>query len=84
MIKAANDTSYGLNAAIFASDSECIRRVPDALEVGTVTANYWGGLNANTPFGGVKESGYGRDQGEEALDHWTQTKTVKQMYLSKV
>jgi aldehyde dehydrogenase (NAD+) len=34
-------------------------------------------LHANTPFGGVKESGFGRDMGEEALDEWTSTKVIK-------
>ncbi len=36
----------------------------------------------NTPFGGVKESGFGRDMGEEALEGWTQVKTIKQLALS--
>ncbi|KAI1251505.1 hypothetical protein MGN70_006073 [Eutypa lata] len=81
VIAAANDSSYGLNASIFSSNTDRIRKVSDALEVGTVTVNCWGALNMNTPFGGVKESGYGRDMGEEALEGWTQTKTVTQLYL---
>lgn len=39
--------------------------------------NAWALLNANTPFGGMKESGFGRDMGEDALDQWTVLKTVK-------
>lgn len=39
--------------------------------------NCWGNLHANTPFGGMKQSGFGRDLGKEALDGWTSTKTVK-------
>ena len=39
--------------------------------------NAWALLNANTPFGGMKESGFGRDMGEDALDQWKVLKTVK-------
>jgi aldehyde dehydrogenase (NAD+) len=46
-----------------------------------VTVNSWGALNANTPFGGWKQSGFGRDMGEEALDSWLVTKTVKHNIL---
>ncbi|RYP11704.1 hypothetical protein DL767_011025 [Monosporascus sp. MG133] len=81
VIAAANDSAYGLNAAVFSSNPDRIRKVSDALEVGTVTVNYWGALNMNTPFGGVKESGFGREMGEEALDGWTHVKTVKQLSL---
>lgn len=42
-----------------------------------MTVNCWGMLHANTPFGGVKQSGFGRDMGQEALDEWLSTKTVK-------
>ena len=83
VIAAANNSNYGLNAAVFATDSERLQRVSAALEVGTVTTNYWGGLHANVPFGGVKESGFGRDFGEESLDSWTQTKTVKQLFMPR-
>lgn len=79
VIAAANDTNYGLNSAIFTSNSQRISRVSEALEAGTITVNAWGTLNSNTPFGGVKESGYGRDMGEEALSGWTNVKSVKQM-----
>lgn len=81
VIAAANNSSYGLSAAIFTGNADRIRKLSEALEVGTVTVNCWGALNMNTPFGGVKESGYGRDMGEEALEGWTQTKTVKQINL---
>jgi aldehyde dehydrogenase (NAD+) len=48
-----------------------------AIESGQVIVNAWGTLNVNTPFGGVKQSGFGRDLGEDALDGWTNIKTVK-------
>lgn len=53
------------------------------MEVGTVTVNFWGLLHETTAFGGVKESGFGRELGQEALEAWTQTKTVKQLFVSK-
>ena len=39
--------------------------------------NSWGTLNSNTPFGGIKQSGFGRDMGEEALEGWTAIKVIK-------
>ncbi|KAF1851636.1 putative aldehyde dehydrogenase [Cucurbitaria berberidis CBS 394.84] len=73
----ANDSEYGLSAAIFTNDVNRAHRVAAAIETGQVTVNSWGTLNANTPFGGVKQSGFGRDMGVEALDEWTTTKVVK-------
>ena len=52
-----------------------------AIEAGTVTVNCWGALDPNTPFGGVKQSGFGRDMGEEALEGWSAVKTVKFLLL---
>ncbi|KAH6651537.1 aldehyde dehydrogenase domain-containing protein [Truncatella angustata] len=77
VIEKANDSTYGLSAAVFTNDVNKAFRVSEAVESGMVTVNTWGLVNANTPFGGVKESGYGRDSGKEALDDWTVTKTVK-------
>lgn len=52
-----------------------------ALESGQVTVNAWAMLSPNAPFGGVKESGFGRDMGEEALEGWTSVKSVKYAIL---
>lgn len=76
-IAKANDTSYGLSAAVFTNDVNKAFRVTEGVESGQITVNTWGTVNANTPFGGVKESGFGRDNGKEALDEWTTVKTVK-------
>jgi aldehyde dehydrogenase (NAD+) len=76
-ITRANASVYGLSNAIFTNDVSRAHRVSQALEVGQVTVNTWGALNANTPFGGVKQSGFGRDMGEDALEAWTNIKTVK-------
>lgn len=77
MIAKANDTEYGLSAAIFTNDVNRAHRVAAAIETGQVTINIWGSINANTPFGGVKQSGIGRDLGIEALNEWTTTKVTK-------
>jgi aldehyde dehydrogenase (NAD+) len=77
VVRRANASVYGLAAAIFTRDVDRAQRVSAALESGQVNVNCWGTLNANTPFGGVKQSGFGRDMGEEALDSWLSTKVVK-------
>ncbi|OQE11351.1 hypothetical protein PENVUL_c002G03901 [Penicillium vulpinum] len=81
VIEKANSTEFGLSAAVFTNDVNRAPRVSAALESGLVTINCWGMLHANTPFGGVKQSGFGRDMGEEALDAWMSTKTVKYFTL---
>ncbi|KAK3322783.1 putative aldehyde dehydrogenase [Apodospora peruviana] len=81
VIEKANATEYGLAAAVFTNDVNRAQRVSEAIESGQVTVNCWGILHANTPFGGVKQSGFGRDMGEEALDGWLTTKTVKYFTL---
>ncbi|GFF22213.1 aldehyde dehydrogenase [Aspergillus udagawae] len=82
VIRKANDTLHGLSAAVFTNDVNRAYRVSRALESGQVTVNAWAMLSANAPFGGVKESGFGRDMGEEALEGWTSVKTVKYMILA--
>lgn len=77
VVRRANDTAFGLSAAVFTNDLNRAYRVAEAMEAGQVTVNNWGAVHANTPFGGVKESGFGRDMGKEALDEWTSVKTVK-------
>ncbi|CAK7202166.1 hypothetical protein SEUCBS139899_004886 [Sporothrix eucalyptigena] len=76
-IAKANSTEYGLSAAIFTNNVSRAGRVSSQIQAGQVTVNCWGLLHANTPFGGIKQSGFGRDMGEEALDSWLSTKTVK-------
>lgn len=77
VIDKANDSVYGLSSAVFTNDINRAFRLSEAIETGQVTVNTWGTVNANTPFGGVKESGFGRDLGRQALDDWTVTKTIK-------
>ncbi|KAH7010198.1 putative aldehyde dehydrogenase [Ilyonectria destructans] len=77
VIEKANSSEYGLSAAVFTRDLSRAQRVSETLESGQVTVNCWGLLHANAPFGGVKQSRFGRDMGEEAFDGWLTTKTVK-------
>ncbi|RYP09167.1 hypothetical protein DL764_001438 [Monosporascus ibericus] len=76
-IALANDSEYGLAASVSTSRVDRAMRISDAVEAGVVTINMWGTVNANTPFGGIKQSGFGRDCGEEAIDEWTETKCVQ-------
>ena len=72
----ANDSEFGLAAGIWTSDIARAHRVAARLEAGQVYVNdYLTGL-IEGPFGGVKNSGYGREKGMEALHHYTQTKFV--------
>ncbi|KAI0530123.1 putative aldehyde dehydrogenase [Xylaria digitata] len=83
VIGLANDSVYGLSSAIFSSDISRAQRISNGLDSGQVTTNSWGNVNSNTPFGGVKQSGFGRDLGEEALDGWTNVKSVKMTILAE-
>ncbi|PWY91303.1 aldehyde dehydrogenase [Aspergillus sclerotioniger CBS 115572] len=83
-IALANDSAHGLSAAVFTNDINCAHRVTAGIESGQVTVNAWSMLAANAPFGGVKESGFGRELGEEALEGWTTLKTVKYNILPKL
>ena len=75
-IEIANDSPYGLMAGIWTNDLETAHTVADALEYGMVSVNEYPVTQPQTPFGGFKESGLGREQGTEALREYTQTKNV--------
>ncbi|KAG5759056.1 hypothetical protein H9Q72_012813 [Fusarium xylarioides] len=77
VIDLANDNVYGLAASVFTNDISKAIRVSDKIECGLVCVNSWGSVNANTPFGGIKQSGFGRENGVDALHDWTQVKCVK-------
>ncbi|KAF4440935.1 putative aldehyde dehydrogenase [Fusarium austroafricanum] len=77
VIALANDNVYGLASSVFTNDISRAIRVSDGIEAGLVCVNSWGSISANTPFGGVKQSGFGRENGEDALHDWTQVKSVK-------
>ncbi|MFC5135919.1 MULTISPECIES: aldehyde dehydrogenase family protein [Haloferacaceae] len=75
-IEIANDSPYGLMAGVWTSDLETAHTVADRLDYGMVSVNEYPVTQPQTPFGGFKESGLGREQGTEALREYTQTKNV--------
>jgi acyl-CoA reductase-like NAD-dependent aldehyde dehydrogenase len=75
-IKIANDTEYGLSAGVWSTDNQRALEVADQLEAGTVWVNDWHMVNAAYPFGGYKQSGFGRELGPHALDEYTEEKFV--------
>ena len=76
VIARANDTMYGLAAGVFTRDLARGHRVVAALEAGTCWINTFNITPIEVPFGGVKASGIGRENGLAALDHYTQRKSV--------
>jgi acyl-CoA reductase-like NAD-dependent aldehyde dehydrogenase len=75
-IARANSTMYGLAAAVWTRDVKKAHRAARALEAGTVWINTYNMLDTASPFGGYKMSGFGRELGAQALDLYTQTKSV--------
>jgi succinate-semialdehyde dehydrogenase / glutarate-semialdehyde dehydrogenase len=75
-IAAANDTEYGLVAYVFTSDLKRALRVCEGLETGMIGLNQGMVSNAAAPFGGVKQSGIGREGGYEGIDEYLETKYV--------
>jgi aldehyde dehydrogenase (NAD+) len=75
-VRIANDVEYGLTAGVFARDVGRALSVARDLEAGSVYVNEWFGGGVETPFGGRKHSGIGREKGLEGLDSYLQTKNV--------
>ena len=71
-----NATVYGLAAAVWTRDISKAHRIARAIKAGTVWINTYNLYDPALPFGGFKESGFGRDQGRDALEKYTQTKSV--------
>lgn len=75
-IEMANGTAYGLSASIWTKDVAKAHRVAQALDVGTAWVNSWMIRDLAMPFGGVKQSGLGREGGDYSLSFFTDTKTI--------
>jgi acyl-CoA reductase-like NAD-dependent aldehyde dehydrogenase len=76
LVKQANDTVYGLGSAIWTQDITRAHRLAKAIKAGVVWINTYNMLSSASPFGGYKQSGYGREMGKHALEMYTQVKSV--------
>jgi acyl-CoA reductase-like NAD-dependent aldehyde dehydrogenase len=75
-VRLANDTIYGLSGSIWTRDGARALRVARAVETGVLSINSNTSVRVATPFGGFKQSGYGRELGPHALDAYTEVKTI--------
>ncbi|HEX8459065.1 MAG TPA: betaine-aldehyde dehydrogenase [Pyrinomonadaceae bacterium] len=76
LVRQANDTIYGLSAGIWTKDITRAHRFAKEVKAGTVWINTFNMMNAASPFGGYKQSGYGREMGRHALELYTHVKSV--------
>ena len=76
LIDLANDSPYGLAAGIWTNDLTQAHRIAAAIKAGTVWINCYNLTDPASPFGGYKESGWGREMGRGVLEQYTETKSV--------
>jgi phenylacetaldehyde dehydrogenase len=76
VVKAANDTPYGLGASIWTNNLTAAHRLIPRIKAGTVWVNCHNFVDPNMPFGGYKQSGFGREHGRVAVEMYTETKSV--------
>lgn len=75
-IELANDTLYGLGAGVWTRDAHQLYQVPRAIQAGRIWVNQYHSYPAGAPFGGYKQSGYGRENHKSMLAHYRQTKNI--------
>jgi acyl-CoA reductase-like NAD-dependent aldehyde dehydrogenase len=75
-VRLANDTVYGLSGSIWTRDGARALRVARAIDTGVLSINTNTSVRVSTPFGGFKQSGYGRELGPHALDAYTEVKSI--------
>jgi betaine-aldehyde dehydrogenase len=76
VIERANASEFGLAAGVFTSDVTRAHRVIARLQAGTCWINHYNVTPVELPFGGIKRSGWGRENGRAAIEHYTQLKSV--------
>jgi betaine-aldehyde dehydrogenase len=75
-VRFANDTPYGLSGSIWTRDGARALRVARAIDTGVLSVNSNSSVRVTTPFGGFKQSGFGRELGMHALDGYSELKSV--------
>lgn len=75
-IRQANDSPFGLTASVWSNNLSAVHRIIPRIKAGTVWVNTHNLLDANLPFGGYKQSGFGRDLGRAAVESYTELKSV--------
>ena len=75
-VRLANDTPYGLSGSIWTRDGARALRVARAIDTGVLSVNSNSSVRVTTPFGGFKQSGFGRELGMHALDGYSEVKSV--------
>lgn len=83
-LKLANDTSYGLGSGLWTNNLQRAHRFADDIEAGMVWVNCYKRVHPGSPFGGVGQSGYGRDLGIESLEEYTEPKSIWINYDAKI
>ena len=76
LIRRANDSLYGLAGGVFTQDISKAHKIANRLQAGTVWVNCYNVFDASMPFGGYKQSGWGREMGHEVLNNYLETKSV--------
>lgn len=76
VLRRANHTPFGLAAGLWTRDLGTAHQFAAKLQAGTIWINTWGDTDAASPFGGYKQSGHGREMGKEAIDLYTEVKSV--------
>ena len=79
-IAVANDTEYGLSAGVWTSDLVQAQQIARELRAGSVWVNDWHMMRTDAPFGGYKQSGYGRELGRYSIDSYVETKSVSMSF----